>query len=165
MSVRLALGAAAAPVCLRPDSTELGRPWRLGLAGAAALAAITMVPFFLSQTYANRGIRIGTDDTAVAYTDLRRAADLDPLTSFPLIGEAIVARDAGETKRALDALHEAQERTPDDWQPYFLEAQILEQSDPARARAALARAQELNPHDADVGALAGSLAPAKRGNP
>jgi hypothetical protein len=163
--VAFALGAAAAPVCLRPDSTELGRPWRLGLAGAAALAAITMVPFFLSQTYANRGIRIGTDDTAVAYTDLRRAADLDPLTSFPLIGEAIVARDAGDTKRALDALHEAQERTPDDWQPYFLEAQILEQSDPARARAALARAQELNPHDADVGALAGSLAPAKRGNP
>jgi hypothetical protein len=148
--VIFALGAAAAPVCLRPDSGVLRRPWRLGIAGAAGLVALSMIPFFLSETYANRGIRTGTDDPEAAYSDLRRAADLNPLTSFPLIGEAVLAQKEGDRARALSALDEAESRNPEDWQPYFLEAQLLQTVDKTRARAALARARALNPLDKDV---------------
>jgi hypothetical protein len=155
--VLFALGAAAAPACLRIDSKELARPWRLGLVGAASLAALSMIPFFLSETYANRGIRTGTTDPDVAYADLRRAADLNPLTSFPLIGEAIIAQQEGDRARALSALDEAEGRNPDDWQPYYIEAQLLAKVDPARARAALARARELNPLDEDVTELSQRL--------
>jgi O-Antigen ligase len=156
--VIFALGAAAAPACLRPDSGEFRRPWRLGIAGAVGLVALSMVPFFLSETYGNRGVRTGTDDPDAAYSDLRRAADLNPLTSFPLIGEAIIARQEGDRARALSALDEAESRNPEDWQPYLLEAQLLKTVDRARARAALTRARELNPLDEDVIALSKALA-------
>jgi hypothetical protein len=155
--VVFALGAAAAPACRRSDSTELARPWRLGLAAAAGLVALSMVPFFLSETYANRGVRTGTADPDAAYTDLHRSADLDPLTSFPLIGEAVIAEDEGDRRRALSALDEAESRNPDDWQPYYMEAQLLKTVDKARARAALARARSLNPLDEDVAGLTQEL--------
>jgi len=155
--VAFGLGAAAAPICLSQGSPEMARPWRLGIAAATALAAVSMVPFFLAQTYANRGIRTGTSDPQAAYADLRRAADLDPLTSVPLIGEAVIASDEADRERALSALDEAEGRTPDDWQPYYLEAKLLAKADPARARIAGARARELNPLDPDVEELAQSL--------
>jgi tetratricopeptide (TPR) repeat protein len=117
-----------------------------------------MIPFFLSETWANRGIRTGTADPAAAYADLRRAADLNPLTSFPLIGEAFIAQEEGDTRRALSALDEAESRNPDDWEAYYTEAQLLKQSDPARAKAALARARQLNPLDEDVQGLTEELA-------
>jgi hypothetical protein len=155
--VAFGLGAASAPISLRPDSTGLARPWRLGIAGAAALVAVSMIPFFLSDTYADRGIRTGTSDTTAAYADLRRAADLDPLTSFPLIGEAFIAQSAGDRERALSALDEAESRNPDDWQPYYLEAQLLKTTNRAAARIAVRRAQALNPLDSDVQGLSKEL--------
>jgi O-antigen ligase len=155
--VAFGLGAAAAPVSLRADSTELARPWRLGVAVAAGLIALSLVPFFLSQTYANRGIRTGTADPEAAYADLRRAADLDPLTTLPLLGEAYLAKQEGDRARALRAVDEAEGRTPDDWQPYYLEALLVSKSDPARARTAIERARQLNPVGADVIALAKRL--------
>jgi hypothetical protein len=148
--VMFGLGAAAAPACVRADATALARPWRAGLVVASVIVALTMVPFFLSETYSNNGIRTGNSDTSVAYTDLRRAADLDPWTSVPLIGESFIATDAGDRARALSALNEAEERNPDDWQPYYLEAQLLKTSNPVAARVALARARALNPLDTDV---------------
>jgi hypothetical protein len=157
--VAFALGAAAAPICMRSDSSDLARPWRLGIVAAAGLVAVSMVPFFLSETYANRGIRTGTANLDVAYADLRRAADLNPLTSFPLIGEAVIAQREGDRARALSALEEAESRNPDDWQPYYLEAQLLKTVDKARARAALARARVLNPLDEDVTGLSQELRP------
>lgn len=155
--VVFALGAAAAPICLRPDSGELRRPWRLGIVGAAGLVALSMIPFFLSETYANRGIRTGIDNPDAAYSDLRRATDLNPLTSFPLIGEATIAQKVDDRARALSALDEAESRNPEDWQPYFLEAQLLQTVDKARARVALARARALNPRDEGVIALSKQL--------
>jgi tetratricopeptide (TPR) repeat protein len=155
--VAFGLGAASAPISLRPDSTGLARPWRLGIAGAAALIAVSMIPFFLSDTYADRGIRTGTSDTTAAYADLRRAADLDPLTSFPLIGEAFIAQSAGDREQALSALDEAESRNPDDWQPYYLEAQLLKTTNRAAARIAVRRARALNPLDSDVQGLSEEL--------
>jgi Flp pilus assembly protein TadD len=81
------------------------------------------------------------------------------LTSFPLIGEAIIAEKQGDRQRALSALDEAESRNPDDWQPYYLEAQLLAKVDPARARTALARARELNPYDPGVTGLSQRLGP------
>jgi hypothetical protein len=155
--IAFGLGAAAAPACMRVEAPALARSWRLGLTAAAALAAVTMVPFFLSETYANRGIRTGTADPEAAYADLRRAADLNPLTSFPLIGEAFIAQSVGDRERAVSALDEAESRNPDDWQPYFTEAQVLKSANRAAARAAIRRALELNPSDADVQELSKAL--------
>jgi hypothetical protein len=155
--VAFGLGAAAAPVSQRLDSIELSRPVRLGLAAAAGVLVLSMVPFFLSQTYTNRGIRTGVGDPEAAYADLRRAADLDPLSTLPLLGEAYIAKAQGDRARALSALDEAESRTPDDWEPYFLEAVLLAKTDPAGARAAIARARQLNPVGADVIALSQSL--------
>ncbi len=155
--VVFALGAAAAPACMRAEAADLARPWRLGLVFAAVLAALSVVPFFLSETYADRGIRTGTSDPQTAYDDLRRSADLNPLTSFPLIGEAVIAQEEGDRRRALSALDEAESRNPDDWEPYYMEAQLLKTVDKARARAALARARALNPLDEDVTGLTQEL--------
>jgi hypothetical protein len=155
--VVFALGAAAAPISQRVDAPELGRPWRWGLAGATALVALALVPFFLSDSYTNRGIRTGISDPDEAYADLRRAADLNPVASTPLIGEAFIARQEGDRERALSALDEAEDRAPDNWQPYFMEAQVLAQVDKVKARAAIARALQLNPKDENVLALAHRL--------
>jgi hypothetical protein len=155
--VAFALGAAAAPICLRSESPELGRAWRWGLATAAGVVVLTFIPFFLSESYADRGIRLGINDPDTAYTDLRRAADLNPLTSFPLLGEAFIAKQEGDRSRALSALDEAESRTPDDWQPFFTEAQLLKEVNKARARMAIQRALALNPRSVDVIALAKAL--------
>jgi hypothetical protein len=155
--VAFGLGAAVAPACLRVEAPDLGRSWRFGLAGAAALVAVTMVPFFLSQTYADRGIRTGTSDPESAYADLRRAADLDPLTTLPALGEAFIAMEQGDRRRELSALDEAQSRTPEDWEPYYLEAKLLVETDKSEARAAIRRALELNPVGAGVIALSKRL--------
>jgi hypothetical protein len=155
--VIFALGVAAAPVCVRSESGDLARAWRFGFAGAAGLVALSMIPFFLSETYANRGIRTGTADPEAAYADLRRAADLNPLSSFPLIAEAVIAQREGDRARALSALDEAESRNPDDWQPYYMEAQLLKTAAKARARTALAHARALNPRDEDVTGLTQEL--------
>jgi tetratricopeptide (TPR) repeat protein len=132
----------------------------VAVVAAAALVALSMIPFFLSETYSNRGIRTGTSDPGAAYADLGRAADWNPLTSFPLLGEAFIAREEGDRARALSALDEAEGRNPEDWQPYFMEAQLLKSVDRAKAQAALARARALNPLDEGVTALSKAIGPA-----
>jgi O-antigen ligase len=148
--VIFALGAAAAPICLRPEPAPLRRPVRLGLAAAAGLAALSVVPFFLSERYTNHAIRNSDADAQAAFADLDRAADLDPLSSTPLIAEAVIAERLGDRPRALDAVAGAERRNPDDWQAYFVEARVASADDPARARVASGRALQLNPQDPGV---------------
>ena len=155
--VVFALGAAAAPICLRPEPAALSPRLRFGLAGAAAVAALSMVPFFLSQSYANRAIRNSDEDAADVYRDLDRAADLDPLSTVPLLGEAAIAERNGDPDRALSALDEAEQRQPDQWEPYYLEARVLAPVDLEAARTALREADDLNPHGAEIDTLAAQL--------
>jgi hypothetical protein len=155
--VAFLLGAAAAPICLRPEPSYLPRPLRPGLVLAAAVVAISMVPFFLSERYTNHAIRNSAADPLAAYADLDRAADLNPLSSTPLIAEAVIAERLGDRPRALDALADAERRNPDDWQAYFVEARVASGDDPARATVASRRALQLNPQDPDVRQVAEQL--------
>jgi hypothetical protein len=152
--VLFAMGAAAAPICVRPEPAAIRRRLRVGIAAAALVVALSMVPLFLAESYADRAIRDGSADPNGAYRDLDRAADLNPLSSFPLIGEAVIAEQAGDTQRALEALGRAEGRNPEDWQPYLIEARIEAQAEPAAARQAAERALHLNPMDDGVRAVA-----------
>jgi hypothetical protein len=137
------LGAACAPALRVLEPGERGRA-RLAAAGALVVLALVQVPLFLSERYVRDGAEKGADLTA-AYADLERAADLNPWSPAPLIKEGELAEAAGEPQRGLAALAEAQERKPEDWTAYYLEARILAQIDPAAARRALDEAERLNP--------------------
>jgi len=152
LPVSFALGAACAPALLRPAGPP--RPgWRVGLAAVVGVAAISMVPFFLSDRYTREALETWRTDLPKAYSDLSRAADLNPLSDHPLLAEASIAESAGEPQQALAALSRAQERTPTEWTLYFLEARVLEGRDPAAARRAIRQARELNPHGTEIDRL------------
>jgi hypothetical protein len=156
------MGAAGAPAIRREvsDSTSPDRVGkaRIGIAVAAGLLAFTMLPFFFSARYTDSAIRTWHSNVGAAYSDLQRAADLNPLSSRPLAAEAFIASRNGDKARALSALSEAENRQPDDWLLYYMQAKVLKTSDPAAARQAVSRAQSLNPRGADVAALAKRLA-------
>jgi hypothetical protein len=147
-----AMGAAAAPALLRPAGEPRRRP-RVAGAVAAALVALSMVPFFLSERYANSALRDWREDPEQAYSDLSRAADLNPWSVRPLVAEAVIAESEGDRQRALGALHQAQDRQPDEWTLYYLEARVLAPLDPAGALRALGHAAELNPRGVEIPAL------------
>lgn len=153
MPVAFASGVAAAPAMRRLGEGGGRSPGKLLLALGALLAAISLLPFFLSERYTNQALRTWQGDLPGAYADLERAADLNPLSERPLAAEAVIADSAGEPQRALAALSEAQQRHPDEWTLYFLEAKTLREIDPAGARRALERARELNPQGTEMNAL------------
>lgn len=156
LPVVFALGAVSAPLLLRPEG-DLSLPLRRGLALAAVLAEIALLPFLLSDSYTNDALRGWRTDLTRAYSDLALAADLNPFSDRPLASEAVIAEEAGEPQRALRALSEAQDRQPDEWTLYYLEARILAPIDPAGAARALERASALNPRGEEVEALRESL--------
>ena len=155
LPVAFALGAAAAPGLLRPPGPQR-RGRRLASAALCALAALALVPFFLSERYTKQGLQ-ERDDPTQAYSSFDKAADLNPLSDRPLLYEAALADEAGEPQRALAALSEAQQRTPTEWSLYFLEASVLELIDPAGARSAIAQARRLNPHGDEIDELEARL--------
>ena len=65
----------------------------------------------------------------------------------------MVAEAAGDPERALRALERAQDRQPEEWTLYLLEARVLAGTDPSRAAAAVARARELNPRGSEIDQL------------
>ncbi len=69
---------------------------------------------------------------------------MNPFADVPLLVKANIARQAGDTETALNALEEAQEREPDDWRGYFLAAQVLGPDSP-EGREQLEKALALNP--------------------
>jgi O-Antigen ligase len=149
-----ALGAAVAPAVLHPAGGDRSRA-RLALAAAAGLAALTLLPFLLSDRYTKNALR--TSDLDRAYSDLEQAADLNPFSDAPLAAEAVIAEEAGDRQRALAALDRAERRVPDEWTLYYLEARILAPIDPPGARRALERAQALNPRGPEIPELAEEL--------
>ncbi|MGH2957310.1 MAG: O-antigen ligase family protein [Solirubrobacterales bacterium] len=156
LPVLFALGAAAAPALLRPSS-EARRRFRLPLAAAVTLLALSMVPFLLAERYTNSGLRTGAADLDSAYSDLRKAADLNPLSDQPLAAEAVIAEAAGDRQRALAALDRAERREPTEWTLYYLEARLLAPIDPDGARRALEEAHALNPRGVEVAELGEEL--------
>jgi O-Antigen ligase len=151
-----AIGAATAPSVLRPAPSGRSRT-RLALAGAAVIAAISMVPFFLSERYTDHALDTWQADIDKAYSELEDAADLNPASARPLVTEAVIAESAGDRQRALGALDRAEERTPDEWTLYYLEARILAPVDRAGAERALGEARRLNPLGTEIDEVAAQL--------
>ena len=116
-----------------------------------------MVPFLLAERYTNSGLRTGAADPDAAYSDLGKAADLNPLSDRPLATEAVIAEAAGDRPRALAALDRAERREPTEWTLYYLEARLLAPIDRASAERALAEAHDLNPRGVEVAELAEDL--------
>jgi hypothetical protein len=147
--VMFLLGAAAAPALLAPARPP-NRRRRLALVAACAVAALAMLPFLISERYTNEALEGWRADLDDAYSKLEQAADLNPLSERPLVTEAVIAEEAGEPQRALAALSRAQDRQPQEWTLYYLEARVLAPIDIAGASRALARARELNPKGEEI---------------
>jgi O-Antigen ligase len=156
LPVPFAFGAAAAPA-LRRDHVGERTPVRTGLAVAAGVLALMMLPFFFSERDTDRAIRTWRTDRAGAYTDLDNAADLNPWSSRALEAKAGIAVANGDREVALSAIDEGIKRTPDDWILYFIRARAQGASDRAGAAQSLARAKQLSPHDPQIDELAKKL--------
>ena len=140
--------AVAAPV--REEGPGWGRRLRLpALAGVVALALVA-IPLFAAERYANRAAESWRGDLERAFSDLDRAASLNPLDDRPLLIEGVIATRVGDRERALSAFREARDRVPDNYASHYFIAEGLLPVDPAAARASLARARELNPNGPEV---------------
>jgi hypothetical protein len=143
------LGVACAPG-LEKAEEGLPRPVRWTAALWAVVLALAAVPLFLSDAYTKSGEGKASSDAAGAVADDKRAAELNPFTDQPLIEKAVVEAGVGDDSLALQTLHEASGRVPDDYVPYYLLGEVLAESKPAAARVAAAKARSLNPRGPEV---------------
>jgi tetratricopeptide (TPR) repeat protein len=118
-----------------------------------AIAAILVVPLFLSQRYANRAYDEYPADPAAALSNLDRAADLDPYAPEPLLSRGLIESRLGRDAEAISSFREAVQREPEGYAGHFFLARALSRTDPAAARAAAAEALRLNPFDRRTRAL------------
>jgi tetratricopeptide (TPR) repeat protein len=130
---------------------------RRGVAVAAGLLSLIALPTFMSERLTLDAAEGWRTDEEGAYSALATAADLNPFADAPLLVEAQIARESGDTPRALAALEEAEQREPDDWQSYYLGAKALQADDPEAALAELDQAEALNPTSEDIAALRETL--------
>ena len=152
LPVPFALGAAAAPALRRNGDVPTARPVaRTTLAIAVCVLALTLLPFYFSARYTDNAIRGWHSDPQSALDDLAKAADLNPWSSRPLAAESEIAEATGDHVRALSAIDDAISRSRDDWLLYFQQAKVLGKGgDIQGAKAALARARELNPTEPEI---------------
>jgi O-antigen ligase len=147
-----ALGVAVAPSQLRPG-WDAARRSRVLVGVAAGLFALAVIPVFLSERNTNDAWRTWRSDLQGAYDKLDDAADLNPLSVQPLVYKASIAETVGNRQLALTALDEAEQRRPDEWTLYYLEARVLRPIDPAGAQRALDQARQLDPKGEEIDAL------------
>ena len=148
--VMFLLGAAAAPAL--PAAAGLIRGRFVLLAPLVALVVLA-VPLFFAVGYVDRALEVWRTDPAGAYADLDDAADLNPYEYEPFLIKGAIAERRGEDKLAIESFEQAASRVPQSYAPHFFLARRLAQSEPARARAEIARAYQLNPKDPGVLAL------------
>jgi hypothetical protein len=133
------------PMVLRLERQD--PPPRTALLEAAAAAALAVGGLGLPWL-AHRDVVRGLDGGNGAAAALAQARSLDPLSVDPLLARWALAPDP---RAGLPPLLEAvrmEPRLPD--LHYLLGLQYLRAHDHARARAALARALALDPHDPTV---------------
>jgi hypothetical protein len=150
--VIFALGAAAAPSQLRPGS-DASRRGRVVVGVVAGVFALAAIPILLSERYTNDAWRNWRADLPGAYKKLEDAADLNPLSVQPLVYEATIAESVADRQRALTALDKAEQRRPDEWTLYYLEARVLGPIDPSGAQRALNQARSLDPKGEEIDSL------------
>lgn len=147
---------APSPAPSRPvlDASSEGPP-----RAAVALAGLVMLAAAISLALPGAAARVTRSAVAVQAADpaeavrrLGRAADLNPLSTEPLLVQAVLARRIGARRAARRALQTAIEREPRGWFAWF-NLGVLEGAERRRAPAlaALAEAERLNPRLALVG--------------
>jgi O-Antigen ligase len=157
------LGSACAPAVELERPPEARGRWRLLVAGAAIVLAISTVPPFLSERYVDDAYDVWRTDPARAYQDLDRARALNPLSVDPLLAEGAIAKASGDRPRAIDAFEDAIAKRPEEWVTYYLLAVLHKRDDPALARRELAAAHARDPRNPEVTALADTLRESSRG--
>ncbi len=126
--------------------------------------AISAVPPFLSERYVNDAYDEWQSDPSRAYHDLDRAQTLNPLSVDPLLAEGAIARANEDRRRAIDALHRAVEKRPEEWASYFILAQLYARKSPRLAREQLAIAKRKNPYEPQIPVLQHKLAAQRHGS-
>ena len=157
------VGSACAPARRIVGDPPRGQGRRWLTAGAVVLA-ISAVPPFLSERYVNDAYDEWQSDPSRAYHDLDRAQTLNPLSVDPLLAEGAIARAKGDRRRAIDALHRAVEKRPEEWASYFILAQLYARKSPRLAREQLAIAKRKNPYEPQIPVLQHKLAAQRHGN-
>jgi O-Antigen ligase/Tetratricopeptide repeat len=155
------LGAAAAPTPFESAASRAGRI-RWTVAAVCAVALLAAVPLFLSQRYAHRAYGEWRGNPDAAFTDLDRAASLDPFDAEPLLAKGVIALRVGRPQDAVSAFRDAVDREPDGYAPHLFLARALESTEPAAARAQADEALRLNPLDPGARSLDRKLKPRPR---
>jgi len=150
------LGAACAPP-LRTIGERAPRGARYAVLAVAAVIALASLPLLLADRYLDGAYAGWRDDLDGAYADLDRAAALNPLSDASLLAEGAIAREAGDSERAIAAFREATEKRPEGWAAHHLLAALLAEADPEEAREHAQAALELNPLSERVRSLARRL--------
>jgi hypothetical protein len=149
----LAVACGGALVVAARTGPPVGLAARRRAAALAVLAPVVAVALVVHV--GNRAVAAGEaallrDDPAAAASSARRAIDWLPWSAEGrlLLGEAELA--AGDTAAARVSIGRALERDAGDWSAWYL---LAAASRGVEARAALARAAELNPRSPDVAEL------------
>jgi hypothetical protein len=109
---------------------------------AAAVLAVPWAAVSLVDAAVSRGAGAG------AYSLLRTAGRLNPLSEQPALAEATIAANSGARARERRALLEAVRRNRFDWYAYFMLGIVAgREHEPALARRELGRAHRLTPQD------------------
>jgi O-Antigen ligase len=145
--ILLAIAAAPTPAEVSRPASRASLPWlKVGAAAAAALviAAALAIPW-ASVSLIDAAVVDGAGRSA--YSMLKTAARLNPLSEQPALAEATLSANAGSRARERRALLQASRRSPYDWYPYFMLGIVAGRTHQrALARADLARAHRLSPH-------------------
>jgi hypothetical protein len=156
------LGIACAPGLGPLKADGIAKGVRRAGALVLGLLAVVAVPLFLADAYTDRAEGEAGKNAPAAVTDYKRAAQLNPLADQALIGKAVVEARVGDDALAVQSLHEASGRVPEDYVPYYLLGEVLAHSNPAAARAAAAKARSLDPRGPEVIELQQTLARARK---
>lgn len=142
---RLASDAAVAPAPRpRPRAAGLSRVAWVVAALAAVLAIGSLLAPWLSLRYRQRASSSWRAAPALAYRDLDRAADVDPLSPQPLVLKGVIGLTRGDLDVAREGFAGALDREQA-WLPHFGLAVIdAARGDRAAATAELAQARRLN---------------------
>ena len=150
------LGAACGPAVLTIGA-RMRVWWRPWLIVGLALLALSAVPFWLAERYVDNASKVWRGDLSRAYSDLGRAQDLDPFSDWPILVEGEIAKEAGDTDRAIDAFTRAIAKRPEEYAGYYRLAELRMETNPTLARNEIRVALEHNPLDPNVRRLATRL--------
>ena len=127
------------------------RPWAAGLLVAvlvAVAAALALAGPWLSQLQVQSAASEWPRNPSGAYSRLKEAAGLDPLSGQPYLIAGSIALRRGELRRADEQFEKALGRVPDDAYATLERGAIAStQGRRAEAKILLARAAALNPRD------------------